>query len=623
MPASESTPPRSSAQLHLPDGHALPDEYTVCGGAIFHAAERTDREGNPIEPKLTRVTYGPLWVARMYASLTGEQWFDLAWRDGHRAVTRRIDGAVLRSGRALVRELGIAGIPVIEADAKPVERYLAAYLTANHAVLEQTRVTIARYLGWQDDETPVFVTGDGTQRPVEPGEPEQHPALSAHHPCGTLADWQEAVARIERYPVVRAVLAAAFAPALLRVLRVPSFTVDVSGRSTRGKSTTAALALSAWADPSANGEGMATWNSGVIMIEKRLNLVRGLPVVLDDTRVVRSPDTVPKILYQVPMNHGGARGGGWSNMLPWQTIVISTGEQPALSFTSHEGAAARTFSLRRPPFGLNGEGSAADARFVTDTIGEHYGTAGPAFTARLCALLAEAHEAVLLRKRHAELLDAHAQAAANDVARRRAPLAAALHLAAQLAHDWEIVPLPALELETWADLFADETAREDRGAMALDVVRSLIAAQHHRLAPAGLGAQAADLAPAAGWLGGHIEHEGTPAIALFPEALAAALAHATPPIVLDAVREAWIERGTIPMDPREPTKLARPRVNGRQVRCYIFTRTVLDHEDAPDSPGEQSADQPDQGEAYDLAPDGQPLGAAGWPLGSIGDYANR
>ena len=612
-PASDSARPAP-----LPVGHVMPPEYALRGGAVFHLAPRTDRKGNPIDPLATRATYGPLCIARMSASDAGEQWFDLQWLDGHRVVTRRVDGAVLRSGKALVRELGALGIPVIEADAKSVERYLAAYLVANHQALEETRMVIARHLGWQSDGT--FVTADGTPHPVEPSEPEQRPALAAHRPHGSLEQWQSAVARIEQYPVVRIVLAAAFAAPLLALLRVDSFTVDVSGRSSRGKSTAAGLGLSVWADPSGQGDGMGTWKSSMIMIEKRLNLVRGLPVVLDETRVVKSPDIVDQVLYQVPMNRGTARGGGWASMLPWHTILISTGEQPALSFTSHEGAAARILSLRRAPFGLDGQRSGQDARAVTELANTNYGLAGPAFITRLQQQLAEPDGTEQLRKRHQQLLEKHAEAARNDVARRRAPLSAALHLAAQLAHEWQIVPIPAPELQVWTDHLADETTREDRGQMALDVVRGLIAAQGHRILPLNKEGATVFETPSAGWIGAHILHEGEPAVAILPEAMAAALNKATPPIVLDAVREAWTERGTILTDGK---RLLKARIDGARPRCYVFPRHILDGDDEiPDNPDDTehttgTASQPEP------EPVQEELGAGGWPKGSFGDLANR
>jgi hypothetical protein len=609
----------------LPAGHRLPLGYEQRFGSVWHVVPRTNREGKEIPPLEYRVTYGPLVIARMSASAEGEQWFDLEWRDGARTVTRRVDGAVLRSGRALVRELGTTGIPVIEADNKAVERYLAAYLVANRKPLEETRMTIARHLGWQQDGT-TFVTGDGQPWPVAPAYVEQLPALAAHQSHGTLEGWQESVKRVENYPVVRAALAAGFAPALLRPLGLHSFTVDISGRSSRGKSSAAAVAISPWADP-ATGQGMMTWKSGIIGLEQRLNLVRGLPVVFDETRVVKSPDIVDQMLYQVPMDHGQARGGGWASMLPWQSVLISTGEQPALSFTSHEGAAARVLSLRRAPFGVDGPRSAADAVAVTDGVAHHYGIAGPLFAQKLCALLDESDGTERLRKRHRALVDAHGEAARNDIARRRAPLVAALHLAAQLAHEWEIVPLPALEVEVFTDLFGDEAEREDRGEMALEVVRSLIAAQSHRLCPRNHQDAAAFDTPAAGWIGAHTDVDNLPAIAILPGALAAALNRATPPIALDAVRNAWIERGTILLDGK---RLRRVRIGGPgqgQARCYVFAQHTLDGTEPPD--GAESADtpptttEPEPQQPATAEWEQSELGAGGWPKGSIGDMVHR
>jgi hypothetical protein len=617
-PPSGTAPVAAAAPRHeggpLPEEHQLPPFYQLRSGAIWHVVPRTDREGKPIAPLETRATYGPLFIARMYASASGEQWFDLQWRDGPRTVTRRVDGAVLRSGRALVRELGTAGIPTIEADAKPVERYLAAYLVANRDALEATRATIARHLGWQEDGT-TFVTGDGHPFPVVPAFAEQRPALAAHRSCGTLTGWQDIVARVERYPVVRAVLAAGFAPVLLRPLGLTSFTLDVSGRSSRGKSTAVALPISAWANP-ATGQGTMTWNSGIIGLEQRLHLVRGLPVVFDETRVVKTPDAVDRILYQVPMDTGMARGGTWSHvsMLAWQTVLLSTGEQPALSFTAHEGAAARTFSLRRAPFGLDGPRSAADARTVTDGTAHHHGTAGPAFVDQVRALLAESDGAERLHKRHRELADAHGQAARNDVARRRAPLLAALHLAAQLAYEWEIVPLPALDVEVWSELLGEEADREDRGEMALEVVRNLIAAQGHRICPRNHQDTATREAPAAGWIGAQVDMDGVPAIALLPSALAAAFNHATPPIALDAVRNAWTERGTILMDRTEPTKLRKARIAGQHPRCYVFAQHTLDGQTVPDDATEAQV-PPAHAKRWQQ----DDLGAEGWTADLSGD----
>ena len=144
---------------------------------------------------------------------------------------------------------------------------------------------------------------------------------------------------------------ASLAAPLLRILGLPSFTVDWSGRSTTGKTITVVVGLSAWADPSETAGAFATWKTSVIATEKRLNLVRGLPVVLDESQLAFPPELVGDVLYQVGENVGKGREGGWASMLAWETIVLSTGERPALSFTARQGASARVLSVEGYPFG--------------------------------------------------------------------------------------------------------------------------------------------------------------------------------------------------------------------------------------------------------------------------------
>ncbi len=57
---------------------------------------------------------------------------------------------------------------------------------------------------------------------------------------------------------------AGLASPLLHPLGLDSFTVDISGRSTRGKTITAMVALSRWADPSDRAEAMLTWQAASV-----------------------------------------------------------------------------------------------------------------------------------------------------------------------------------------------------------------------------------------------------------------------------------------------------------------------------------------------------------------------
>lgn len=579
------------ATLSAPESFNVCPPYEVDADGVWMV--RAVEGGDPIR---TRIATAPLLVTRVYTDPVGDQLVELAWRDGYRTVTGTVPRSVAKSGRTLVKLLGDRGIPIVEADARAVERYLAAIEADNRDIIP--REMVARQLGWQPDGT--FVTGQDTPRRVEVAFEEQRAQLAAHRPSGTLAEWQAAIKAIEPYPVPRIMLAGGFAAVLLTVLELESFALDLSGRSTGGKTVSAMIALSPWACPTEQGGALGSWRTTQLAVEKRLNLYNGLPAVLDETRAVKTEGLVDAVLYQVPMNRGTSRGGGYPSDLPWRTVLISTGEQPALSFTTHEGASARVLSLRGAPFGRDGEASARVASQVRAAVAEQFGTAGPAFVERLREETAKPGGVEELRRRHRGLAAEHRDG--GDIAKRRSGPVAALRLAAELAYEWDICPLPSLDAKVWERELAAEQERDDRGAMALDIAREFVGRQEARM---WTPAVHPDAVPALGWIGAYLEHKDADdvtrrTVALLPEILGEELAKRG--YRLDAVRQAWTDGKLITLDSKG--ELIRRRVPKR-LRVYEFDRAMFDGDD-------------DQGAG--AAPAKCP--ACGWDTGSTG-HAER
>jgi hypothetical protein len=539
----------------LPEGYVIPEPYLVAADGIHLA--RDDGAG------YVRVAWAWLFPVAVYVDPGGDHLVELAWRDGSRWVSRLIRRAVTKSGRKLVAEAGDAGLPVIEAEARQAERWLAAAEAANGQVM--TRHPVARQLGWQADNK-TFVTAQDAPWRVEPRYADQAAALAAHRPCGTLVSWREAIAAASKYLIVQVGAYAGLASPLLEPLGLDSFTVDISGRSTRGKTITAMVALSCWADPSDRSEAMHTWQAAsVIGIEKRLNLVSGLTVVIDETRLVKDPALVDAVVYMIPKNHGRPRGGGWPNMIPWRTVVVSTGEQPATSFTTHQGASARVLSICSPPFGTDSETSRAAAEAVKRGVETSHGTAGPAFVARLQTRLADDGGPGKLRARHAELTEM--LRGGTDMTGRRAPLAACLALAAELAADWGIVPFQPPGIADWSAMFAADPQRDNRPEMALDLVREYLAAHADKM----WGSNDGSHPPASGWIG----HESEEGPALLPEKLREELRRRG--YELDAVIPGWLEMGALlTLDSQRPAHLIPRRTAGRLSRHLVFRDEILD-----------------------------------------------
>ncbi|WP_043197926.1 DUF927 domain-containing protein, partial [Streptomyces sp. NRRL WC-3725] len=136
-----------------------------------------------------------------------------------------------------------------------LERWLAEFEAANiHAL---PREMLARNLGWQPDGT--FVSSPDTGIKLEVRYDEQRVPAQAFHTSGTLDEWRTAVGLLEHHRVPRVVIAASLAAPLLGLLGLDSFTVDVSSRSTKGKTTALQCGCSVWADPSENASAISNW----------------------------------------------------------------------------------------------------------------------------------------------------------------------------------------------------------------------------------------------------------------------------------------------------------------------------------------------------------------------------
>lgn len=547
----------------LPEGYAAPNGYDVARSGIYKIRADGQR---------SRVSYAPIIPVAVYTDPDGTEMLQLAWLNRDRWITKLTPRSVARSGRRLIAALGDAGLPAVESDAKALERWLANTEAVNGDVIPCHE--LANWLGWQPDGT-FLASYDGPKR-VEPVFPEQGAAIKSHTTRGTFEGWKAGIRAIEPYPVAKICLYAGFAATLLDVLKVDSFLIDIWGRSTRGKTTAAKIALSLWADPSDRGDGMFSWKATTVAIEKRLNVVRGLPVVIDETRTVERPETVDEVIYQVPKGRGKPRSKPWPNAIPWQTIAISTGEQSALSFTSHQGASARVLSISLPPFGSGDPAHGRAAAQVGWAVDENYGHAGPAFVERLQLGLAHKDGAARLVERHQVIAQQHA--GGNDMSGRRAPFVAALILAAELAHEWGIVPFAQPSPELWLDLFVAEEITDNRPEMALQVAREFVAANASSLWNTGR-----TTAPNGGWIGRKfvVGPDKKTTVGLLPEKLKEVLRKAG--YTLDAIYAAWQEMGVIIPLGKDRNRFQPVRALGEgKSRFYVFAPGAILAEAEPE-----------------------------------------
>ncbi|MFJ8109955.1 DUF927 domain-containing protein [Streptomyces sp. NPDC096132] len=549
----------------LPPTVRTPYDYRVTGRGV----EVLNTSGE----NWIRVTFAPLVVTATFEDPEGDQYVELSWIDRSLGRPRRISRIVSREtakrGRKLIETLGSAGLPAVEGDARAVEKWLAEFEARNVGRIPSEQ--LARWLGWQDDGTFVSSPEDGIK--VDTPFEEQRGPARAHAKKGTLDGWKDTVAQLADFPVPRVAVAAGLAAPLLKPLGLNSFTLDISSRSTKGKTTALQCALSVWADPSEHASAMSNWRTTLYAIEKRLNLVRGILTVFDETMAVTDDTLIDEVLYQLPMNHGKARSGGaFGNMLPWETILLSSGERPALSFTTSQGAAARILGTTIAPFGDGGGPTAAAAR---EGVLANHGHAGPEFIRYILSGLAQPNGRERLKEKHRALVDEFR--GGGDMTNRRAPMVAVLAFAEALACRIGLLPYEPLRHDVWRGLFTAHNPTDNRPEMALDVLREYVAGHAHELFSATRAAMN-DRPPYSGWLGVLSVKDGVTEVALLPERVRKVLADAG--YSLDAVIGSWVDAEYVKtLKSQRPAHLLPRRFDGARAKCLAFTPAGIGYGD--------------------------------------------
>lgn len=560
------------AQTRAGRYYEIPNPFDVRDDGVWLVKYDKDaKTGLLVEKSRVRIATAPVLPTQILYAPDGEELLEITWWHAKygRPVSEVVPRSIASVGRALVKTLHPKGFPVTDTDGPKVEKYLAEVEAENAGRLGTD--TIARQLGWQPDG--VFVAGQGRPRRVDPSYlKEQRGALAAHHVRGTLEGWQDAARHAADYSTPRATVAASLAAPMLELVEgVPPFAFDIHSTSSGGKTTSAQLGYSAWGNPQLGaGGGIAQWSATRTAIQLRLSLCNGLPVVLDESKNVRSEDIVKQVIYDLPNGEAGARAGEYfSAPIAWSTVVISTGERSLLAFTADAGAAARVLSPGDgAPFGRHGERSAAAALAVAEGVAQHYGHVGPAFVGELLA--GDKREWIV--ERHAELTAVHRTG--SDITRRRAPLVALLQVAEEVGCWAGLLPYEPMSTERWAELLGGNQATDNPGERALEVVRSFVARNPHRM----YSEKTSEISPAGGWIGARREFDGRDVVALYPEPLKEEMTRQG--FEIDAVKPFWIEKGWLTLDPKQPSWLIRRRLTkgGARVRVFEVTADVFDGE---------------------------------------------
>lgn len=380
----------------------------------------------------------------------------------------------LFNARKIVEFAGI-GYPVTSNNGKLQVDYFAEMEAANLPQLPKIKTT--SHLGWQGKGNESFLIGRelirGNGESVEtqidlnsmdwPEDGICFRSNSAGHDQilagfrreGSLESWTEILAIAANYPRVLLGVYASLASVCLPIFDCASFIVDFCSRTSQGKTTLQRLAASVWGDPNENKttSALLTWNQTKVSVERRLAVLKHLPLLLDDTKKAADVRQIPAIIYSHSGGQGKGRGSltGVQAVLTWHNVLISSGEQPLTSYSNDGGAVMRVLEIEGAPFGRQDVETGKIVKRINSAACQHFGHAGPEFV-RWLVQNREHWDAwkAEYQRRSADYLER----AASEKAGRLADYAAAIAQAAILFHTALELPFPYADpLETlWAEI---------------------------------------------------------------------------------------------------------------------------------------------------------------------------
>jgi hypothetical protein len=540
------------------------------------------------------IAYGALLITGRTKDVDGEaEGLRLSWKRGGGWRHKIVDRGIVANARELV-SLANTGFPVTSSDAKLQVEYFAKLEAVNFSALPTARTT--SHMGWQGANCKSgflvgrdFIGTDGkivdaeiradsmdwskkaiAFRGADGGDDQ---VVEGYRCEGSLDGWIEAVEKITPHARVVCTIYAAFAPPLLQLLNLPNFILSLSARTSRGKSTAQRAAASIWGEPDERKPGTAfqTWDISKVGVERSSAVLTGIPLILDDTKRAKNPQIIAEVLYLVASGRGRVRGSlkGLQTSKTWHTVLISSGEQPVISFTNDGGTRMRTLEIEGSPFGRESNETGQLVELFNLAIMSNYGHAGRRFIAWLIENLDQCDEWKQEIGRHAE---AYVRQAVSEGSRRLALYAATIAQAAALAH--AALDLPwAFEdpiQKLWAEISGE--AEDPIGARrALRYLISFAWANEARF----IGRETENykgnpVAPAAGWIGRWDRDEDFEFIGFYPHHVEDLLkAQKFNP---EAVLGEWRERGWLKVkDDGRRRFTCEHRIRGDTKSAHLIT----------------------------------------------------
>lgn len=584
-------PPPTLIEPGMLDMMKVPRGYLIDPTGVFKLSASADGGTNS-----TRVATAPIFlVGRSHDVLTGTAKRMLMWRTPAGWTMRPVERGVVMNSQKLI---GLADleVPVTSNTAGALVEWLAEFeaenmhrFAAHQAASRMGWISQGGVKGFLLPETFFTVQQGPEDGGVELSPPEgMESVLEGWKPSGTWEGWVEAMETMKPFiPMWLALYASAAAP-MLEILGAPSFIVDFNGETSSGKTTAMRVAASVWGRPGDNSPtAMYSWDSTRVYIERLSGFLHNLPIILDETKRAKDQKQVRDVIYDFANGQGRGRGSitGSRQTVSWRSIMLTSGESAATSFSQDGGTRARVLGVTGKPMGTDMATGGPAAEELTRLVSTNHGHLGRKVIHYLVSI-ADQHED--LRRVWRDARDGYASVARTAIGRRHAGNLATLHLMSSILHHELGVPQPDEDVMAYAlECINRIESEKDRPHAALIEVVSWCTANQsrfwgrHETTHGG-----SPMIPTRGWAGAWNDSDDWDNISLLPSTLREILEPLG--FQVEEIVERWAERHWINLTDRRAhgkvlkNRACTVRIHGAPMRVYQITRDAVDTQVAVD-----------------------------------------
>lgn len=356
------------------DTPTIPDPYHIKGKWLYREKEKKNNKGEVIEVVDIYVTSTPPLVTERYKDVeSGEFYYELEFEDRKRKYQLPVTARDITQKNYLV-ELASKGLEITQNETSDLINYLSKFRRYNNIPDYDVATRLGDVNGYfispykediKNNKYKLFNADKGRQALIEAFEVK-----------GNINDYIDGVfKKIKDKPMVMMMVYGALGSILLKNFNVDPFVVEISGRTSSGKTFTLKICSSIWG----TRKLITEWNATDVSVERMASFFNSFPLMKDDTRKAQNLSKIPTIVYQ--FSGGQSKGRGNSSrsidyLEPWHNIMLSTGEVSIPDISEKGGVAGRVITLQDEPFPNMDK---LEFGNIADAINENHGLLGKLF----------------------------------------------------------------------------------------------------------------------------------------------------------------------------------------------------------------------------------------------------